>query len=136
MSKRIFTQEQIEKLSKNKNVDRCSERSIAYGKKFKMNAITQHEQGLTSNEIWRQAGFDLDLIGRDQPKECLKRWNRIYRTKGEEWLLCENRGQLGGRSKSLKNLSATDKIKRLEAEAAYLKEENRFLAKLRKKSLN
>ena len=45
-------------------------------------------------------------------------------------------GQSGGRPKSIAGLTDKEKLKRLEAEVAYLKEENRFLAKLRKKSLN
>jgi len=53
-------------------------------------------------------------------------------------LQTDGRGQSKkvGRPKNLAHLSDEEKMKRLEAEVAYLKEENRFLAKLRKKSLN
>jgi len=133
MSKHIFTTEQIKELRKNIAVARCSERSITYSKEFKINAVKQHAQGLASSEIFRQAGFDPKVLGKDQPKECLKRWNRIYRTKGEKWLASENRGRLGGRPKKPKDMSDADTIKRLETEIAYLKAENDFLAKLRAK---
>lgn len=133
MSKRIFTSKETEQISKNRNVSRCSERSITYSKDFKINAVKLYnEQGLTSTEIFRQAGFDLDTIGRDQPKSCLKRWNRRYRTKGEAGLE-ETRGVAGGRHKKPRDLSAADRIKRLEIENAYLKAENAFLARLRAK---
>lgn len=132
MSKRIFTKEQIEGLLKNTNVSRCSERSITYSKKFKMNAVKLYKEGLTSTEIFAEAGFDTRIIGRKTPKECLRNWNRIYRTKGLEGLAIETRGRGGGRPKT-KNLTDIEKIKYLEAKVAYLKAENDFLAKLRAK---
>lgn len=106
---------------------------ITYGKDFKIRAVKLYEQGLTSTEIFRQEGFDLNLISKDIPRECLKRWNRIYRAKGEGGLIIETRGRLGGRPRKPMDKTDSDKIKRLEAEIAYLKAENDFLAKLRAK---
>jgi len=133
MSKRTFTKEQIDGMLKNTNVSYCSERSMTYTKDFKLLAIKLYEQGLTSSEIFRQAGFDLDLVGRHQPKECLSRWNKLFRAKGENGL-SEQRGKngRGGRPRT-KGMTEADKIQRLEAEVAYLKAENDFLAKLRAK---
>lgn len=130
MSKRIFTREQIEELSKNENVAKCSEKSITYSKAFKVDAIRLYAQGMASSEIFRQAGFNLSLIGRETPKGSLVRWNRIYRLKGANELNTEARGRGGGRPK-IQDTNETDKIKRLETEIAYLKAENSFLAKLR-----
>jgi transposase-like protein len=131
MSKIIFTKEQIEEMSENKNIAKCSERSITYSNDFKMKAMRQyHEEGMSSGEIFRQAGFNLDIIGKRKPKDCLKFWNKIYREKGMAGLSIETRGRGGGRPKT-KDLTDADKIKRLETEVAYLKAENDFLAKLR-----
>ncbi len=129
MSKRIFTKEEVARLLANKNVSGCSERSITYSKDFKIKAVRLYNQGLTSSEIFKQAGFDLNTIGRDQPKECMKRWRRSWRTKGEGGL-AEIRGRTG-RPKNPEFQSDADKIKWLEAKIAYLKAENDFLAKLR-----
>jgi transposase-like protein len=133
MSKRIFTKEQINGLLKNKHVSYCSNRSITYTKDFKLLAIRLYEQGHTSSEIFRDAGFDLSLIGRKQPKWCLSRWLELFRAKGEGGL-SDQRGKTGrsGRPKT-RGITEADKIKRLEAEVAYLKLENDFLAKLRAK---
>lgn len=130
MSKRLFTHEEIKHISKNKNVFRCSERSITYHKDFKIRAVKLYHEGLSSTEIFRQAGFNPNIIGKDQPKSCLKRWNKSFRMKG---LLGfeETRGGAGRRHKKPKDLSDVDKIKRLEIENAYLKAENDFLARLR-----
>ncbi|MDP2741831.1 MAG: hypothetical protein Q8O66_04065 [bacterium] len=137
MSKRRFTQEQIKELLKNPNVETCSEKSISYNKKFKVSVINKYQGGLPAQEIFRQAGFNIDLIGREVPKNCLCSWNKILRTKGLKYLSTETRGRgnSGGRPKT--NWSnEKEKIKYLEAQVAYLKAENDFLAKLRKKSLN
>lgn len=132
MSKRIFTSEQMEILKRNPYVKDCSERSILYSKDFKIKAVKQYEEGMTSKEIFDKAGFDLKIIEKDTPKGCLKRWNRIYKKKGIVGLEKDFRGINGGRRKTIKIIEK-DRIKRLEAEVAYLKAENDFLIKLRAK---
>jgi len=137
MSKRIFTKEQIETLIKNPNVAGCSEKSISYHKDFKILAIKKYQEGLSPSEIFRQAKFDINMIGQKTPKGCLRRWKKLFKDKGETGLQIDGRRQGGpGRPKGLASLTDKEMLKRLEAEVAYLKEENRFLAKLRKQSLN
>lgn len=135
MSKRIFNQEQIKELLQNPNVAKCSEKSITYKKEFKVLAVKKYHDGLPSSEIFRQGGFNLDVIGRKIPKDSLLRWRRIFGDKGEDGLKTEARGKGGGRPKRNWQ-SEKDKIEYLETQIAYLKAENHFLAKLRKKSLN
>ena len=135
MSKRIFTENQIKGLLNSAHISRCSERSITYTKDFKLLAIKLYGQGLTPAEIFRNAGLALDLVGKKQPKACLKRWLRVFRAKDEEGL-SDRRGKTKGGRKGrprTKGITEADKIKRLEAEIAYLKLENDFLAKLRAK---
>ena len=137
MSNRIFSEEQIKILSQNPNVVRCSEKSISYRKDFKILAIKKYFEGLPPPEIFKQARFDLELIGQDTPRQCLKRWRKIFKAKGEHGLIIDSRGKkASGRPKELASLSDKEKLERLEVELAYLKEENRFLAKLRKERLN
>lgn len=136
MSKRIFTKEQTTGLSKNGNIRKCSNKSITYAKDFKLKAIKQYyDEYLTPNEIFEQAGFDLNTIGRKTPARCLNRWKKVFQNKGVNTLSLENRGRKkgGGRPKKVKDKSDKDKIKRLEAENIYLKAENDFLVKLRVK---
>ena len=80
--------------------------------------------------IFEEAGFDLALIGKNIPIECLRRWRRVYGIKGVEKLNVETRGKGGGRPRK-NGLTDAEKIKRMEVEIAYLKAENDFLAKLR-----
>lgn len=122
MSKRIFSREEQELLRNNGNVQYCSEKSITYTTTFKEQAIQRYEAGLTSAEIFKQAGFNLNLIGKQQPKECLRRW----RANG-----C---GDQRGKHTSKRVIhTETDRLKWLEAEVKYLKAENAFLAQLRAK---
>lgn len=131
MSKRIFTQEQIQQLLSNENVTRCSGKAISYSKDFKIKAVAQYnESGFSPREIFRLAGFDLQIFGEKKADHCLTRWRKTFRTKGQGELLKETRGRGGGRPK-INDCDDAAKIKRLETEIAYLKAENNFLAKLR-----
>ncbi len=136
MSKRIFTSEQIKELRHNRYVARCSEKSITYQKNFKLLAVQQyHNQGWSASRIFKEAGFNLDVIGRDTPRYRLRDWLKLWKNKGVQILLKERRGG-PGRRRSLKNLTDQEKLKHFEAQVAYLKAENAFLAKLRKQRLN
>ena len=133
MSKRIFTVEQIKELTKNINVDNCSEKSITYNKAFKVRAVEKYyENGYSPRMIFEEAGFDISIIGIDAPRDGLQRWRKTYREKGAHLLGLEQRGKhnKGGRPKT-KDLNDADRIKRLEIENMYLKAENDFLVKLR-----
>jgi len=131
MSKRIFTKEQIKLLSENAYVAGCSERYVEYRKEFKLSAIKQYyENNLTPGDIFRMAGFDIKLIGKDTPQKCLGRWRKTFEMKGEIGLSANKKGR---RKKTPKDINDKDKIERLEAEVAYLKAENDFLVKLRAK---
>lgn len=135
MGKKKFTEEQIKTLLQNPNIIKCSEKSISYSKEFKINAIKQYYQGLTPREIFKQAQFNLKLIGFETPKSCLKDWRKIFKNHGNQGLLIENRGKIKSKGRTkIKWENDKEKIKYLEAEVAYLKAENNFLAKLRKKS--
>ncbi len=136
----MFTPEQINEILNNKNVLRCSEKSITYHKDFKLLAVRQYQdEGLSARRVFKQAGFNLGIIGRDIPKQRLRAWLALFKTKGVLGFSKEQRGSTKGGTNgkhSLKNLTDQEKIQYLEANVAYLKAENAFLAKLRKKRLN
>lgn len=134
MSKRIFTQEQIVSLLQNKNVAACSEKSITYHKEFKLATVKRYQEGLPPSAIFTEAGFSLSLIGRKTPKWCLERWRKVYDMKGIAGLETDGRGSKSGRPPNLARMGEKEKLKYLEAQVAYLRAENAFLAKLRKQS--
>lgn len=126
----MYTNEQIQELLENANVSNCSETNITYTKEFRVKAIKRYyAEGYSPAMIFFEAGFDLDIIGHEKPKECIKRWRAIYNSQGEKGLSTETRGNKGGRPSKPKN--DAERIKFLEAKVAYLDAENDFLAKLR-----
>ncbi len=133
MGKRNLNEEEIAVLLKNKNVVKCSSKSITYSQEFKVSAIKQYREGIGSREIFESAGFDLKIIGVDTTYDRIKEWNRIVREKGEASLHSENRGRGSPGRPKLKGLTDREKLEYLEAKVAYLKAENEFLTQLRKK---
>jgi transposase-like protein len=135
MNEPKFSQKQMHELQNNPNVVKCSNKSITYAKDFKIEAVRKYdEDGMTPVMIFLEARFNLDVIGKSTPKNCLGDWRRVFKLKGATGLNTEMRGRSpnGGRPR-LKGLTDAEKIKRLKIEVAYLKEENSFLAKLRAK---
>jgi transposase-like protein len=130
MSKRIFSSEEIETLLGNENVSKCSDRSISFSKEFKLRALEQYNEGMSSSEVFKRAGFDLNLIGKDLPSECLRRWRKVFALKGINGLIEEARGKGGGRPKT-KYKTIEEENEYLKVKIAYLDAENDFLAKMR-----
>jgi len=65
MTMRTLTAGQLDELRANPNVAGCEGKSITYSARFKTSAVRRYEtDGLTSTEIFGEAGFDLDAIGR------------------------------------------------------------------------
>lgn len=133
MGKRNLNEEEIVALLKNKNVVNCSNKSITYSNEFKVLAVKQYKEGVSSRTIFEEAGFDLKILGKDTAYDRVKEWNRIVRKKGELSLHSENRGRGSPGRPKLKGLTDKEKLEYLEAKVAYLKAENEFLTQLRKK---
>ncbi len=128
MNRIEYSAEQIKALLKNHNVTKCSSKSVGYRKEFKIWAVKEYyEQGMGPNAIFQKAGFDLNVLGRDKPKDCLRLWRKIYKIQGEPGLKMENRGRQGGRRRT----NASNDVGYLQTKLAYLEAENRFLKKLK-----
>ena len=132
MSKRIFSKEQVDELLQNNHVVACSQKSVTFHESFKVLAVTQYQQeGLSAMQIFKRAGFNVDAIGRDTPKEALRRWIKVFNNQGAGGLK-EKRGDNGNKRRPVaKNFTDQEKIKELEMKVAYLKAENSFLVRLR-----
>jgi transposase len=131
MKRKMLTNEQIKELGKNKNVKDCGPGKITYSPKFKLRAVKMYrEEGLSPNQIFISAGFDIEMIGKNKPKQCLRDWIKKYNRGGEAGLLGGGKKKKAGRL-NVENMSDKEKIEYLEAKVAYLDAENDFLAKLR-----
>lgn len=130
MSKKLYNEFQIKELKKNPNVTSASERSISYSPKFKIKAVKQYKQGRIPSQIFIEHGFDIEMIGKEQPKRCLRRWRETFERYGEDGFLTERRGKGSIGRPSLKSLSVEDQLKKAEARIKFLEAENDFLKKL------
>lgn len=130
MSDKLFTPEEREILLRNKNVLRVGETSITYSPEFKVEAVRAALTGKPPQLIFVDAGFDLDLIGRQIPKRCLGRWRAIFAERGEDGLRDDQRGKKVVERPLARELTVEEQLRRAEAKIRYLEKENEFLKKL------
>lgn len=128
MSNKIFTQKEIETLSKNPYIKNVSAKGITYTDEFKRIFISENETGKFPREIFEDHGFDINILGIRRIKSSGNRWRTAYREDG----ICglkDTRADNSGRS-SEKDLSIEEKYERLKAENNFLKAENELLKKI------
>ena len=82
MSKKIFSEKEINELSKNKYVKKVSQKGITYTNEFKLHFIAEYEMGKTPRQIFQDAGFDIQVIGIKRIECASDRWRKSYKEKG------------------------------------------------------
>lgn len=132
MAGRVWDAEARAKISQNKNVLKVGESQITYNPDFKVEAVRLNlVEGKPPHLIFVDAGFDLDLVGRETPNSCLKKWRAVFQKHGEQGLRNEQRGK-GATGRPLeRELTVEDKLRRAEARVKYLERENELLKKFR-----
>jgi transposase len=128
MSNKIFTDKEIEMLSRNKFVKAVSDKGITYTDEFKRIFIAEYENGKTSREIFEENGLSIDILGLERILSSGKRWRAAYKKNG----ICglqDTRKENSGRP-SEKELSIEEKYIRLQAQVNLLKAENELLKKI------
>ncbi len=128
MSSKIFKEEEVEILSINQYVKSVSTKGIVYTNEFKRIFISESEQGKLPRQIFKDHGFNIDIIGMHRVHSCAKRWRAAYRVDG----ICglnDSRKENSGRP-SEKELSIDQKYERLKAQNNLLKAENELLKKI------
>jgi transposase-like protein len=124
-----FSESQIRQIEVNANVLHVSERSITYQPSFKLAAVKAYLEGKGPADIFKEAGFNLEIIGRDIPNGCLKRWRKTFASQGETGLLEERRGK-GSPGRPVMEVSVEKRLAQAEARIKLLEAENDFLKKL------
>ena len=130
MSKKIFSNKEIEKLSKNKNITKISSKAITYTFEFKCKFIDEYNLGKLPRIIFEEAGLDAEVLGKKRIQTASNRWRKAFKEKGELGLK-DSRKNCSGRPLS-RELNDSEKISRLQSQIEYLKIENEFLKKLDK----
>ncbi|WP_425547709.1 IS3 family transposase [Asaccharospora irregularis] len=128
MSKVLFTEQQIHKLSKNKNVLRVSSKSITYSGEFKKLFISEILKGKLPRIIFEENGFDVEVMGMSRIEQAADRWKKSYKNNGISGL--KDARKQNSALPSKRKLSDQDKLSKLEARIKFLEAENEFLKKL------
>lgn len=129
MSKKMFSEKEIEILSKNPYVKSVSTKGITYTEEFKQIFITQNSKGMFPREIFEGCGFNVEMLGISRVESSANRWRTAYHKDGVLGLR-DTRAGNSGRPRE-KELSVEEKYARLEAENNLLKAENELLKKIR-----
>ena len=125
-----FTDEDLERLRKNPYVQNVSEKSIKYTAEFKEFFMKRYRENAVPSAIFLEAGFDLKALGKDRIHSFTSRVNKeAERVQGFE----DQRKYSSGRPRT-RDLTAEEKIERLELKNRLLAQENAFLKRVR--SLN
>lgn len=128
MSNKLFSDEEIDILSKNKYVKSVSKRGITYTDDFKTLFIAEYNKGYLPTQIFIDAGFDVNILGNHRIYSASKRWRKSYRESGELELR-DTRKFNSGRPLS-RELSVEEIIAKKDAEIAYWKAEAELLKKI------
>jgi len=128
MSKKLFSIKEIEVLSNNQYVKFISERVINYTDEFKTLFIAEYNMGKLPMNIFKQAGFDVTILGNDRVWCASKRWRKAYMESGG-LALRDNRKFNSGRH--IKHeLTINEILAKKDAEIAYWKAEAELLKKI------
>lgn len=129
MSKKTFSDKDVERLSTNPYVKSVSSKGITYTDAFKQLFISENKKGKLPREIFKECGFDINVIGLERVRSSGKRWRANYRENGVLGLH-DARSQSSGRPLT-RELTLEEKNARLEAQNTLLKAENELLKKIR-----
>ena len=122
-----FSEEDVRKLRANIYVKQVNDEQILFSEEFKMLAWSEIKSGKKMPEVFRENGIDPEILGAKRIENfryLLKR--RAREGKGFSDNRCEN----GRQEKEKTALSQEDRIRELEHELAYTRQEVEFLKKI------
>lgn len=128
MSKILFSPKQVLQLQKNPNVQQVSERTITYTDTFKSQFIDEYFAGKTPRQIFKEYGFDEEIIGIKRIEQSAFRWRKAYEKNGLIGLTDTRKSESGRPIK--RELTAAEVIERQAARIQLLEGQVDLLKKL------
>lgn len=126
MSKIKFTIYEIEQFRNNPWIKNISENSITYTEEFREHFILEYNKGKSPSVIFREAGFNIEILGKDRISSATKRFKKMSkRVNG----LKDTRTSNSGRPLE-HELTDEEKLKKLESENLRLRQQLQFLKKM------
>jgi transposase-like protein len=126
MSKILFTDTQVKKLSKNKWIKNITNKGITYTDKFKYKLVKECENYKKfPQDVFRECGIDPDIVGIVRIQNSAYRWRKQLKANGE---ISDTRSTKSGNT--LKHeLTDKEQLERAEAKIKLLEAENELLKK-------
>jgi putative transposase len=128
MSKTTFSDKEIKILQKNPNVLRVSSLAITYSDDFKNKFMNEYLIGKLPRQIFKENGFDIDIIGMKRIETSASRWKRAYEKNGLIGLSDTRKTESGRPLK--RELSQAEIIERQDARIKLLEGQVELLKKL------
>lgn len=122
MSKKEYSEEQIEEILSNPNVKTCSSKYITFTDEFKVKALELDKKHLLPREIFKKFWFPEYIINTKIPKQTLGTLRYKERNEWISWVISSKKGKPKKEKIDFNNLTKDEKIQYLETENAYLKE--------------
>jgi transposase len=127
MNQKKFTEKEMNELRKHPYVQSVTSTLITYTDEFKRIFIAEDRDGKLPREIFRDHGFDVDLLGGSRIRKAAYRWRKAYKKQGIDGL---NDARKHPGKKEKKEVSLQEQNARMEAQIQFLKAENELLKKL------
>ena len=126
MSKILFTDAQVKKLSKNKWIKNITNKGITYTDEFKYKLVKECENYKKfPQDIFRECNIDPDIVGIVRIQNSAYRWRKQLNSSGE--IKDTRKGTSGRRLEH--ELSDKEKLERAETKIKLLEAENELLKK-------
>lgn len=126
MSNILFNDEQQKQLRTNRWVKSVTEKSISFTEDFKVHFINEYNLGKLPKQIFKDAGFDINMLGDKRIEQCTARYKRQNkRIEGFHDTRANNLGRRVG-----KELSIEEENELLKKQNAKLQQELEFLKKM------
>lgn len=126
MSKILFTDVQVKKLSKNKWIKNITNKGITYTDEFKYKLVKECENYKKfPQDVFRECGINPEIVGKKRYEQAASRWRKQFKETGE---LKDTRKCTSGRPLE-HELSDKEKLERAEAKIKLLEAENELLKK-------
>ena len=126
MSKILFTDAQVKKLSKNRWIKKINNKTITFTNEFKYKLVKECEDYKKfPQDVFRECGIDPEIVGVKRYEQAAYRWRKQLKSIGE---IKDSRKDNKDRPVGYE-LSDKEKLKRAEAKIKLLEAENELLKK-------
>ena len=121
MSKKLFTDVQVKKLSKNKQIKNVTNKEITYTNEFKYKLVKECENYKKfPQEVFRECGIDPEIVGKGRIEASAHRWRKQLNYIGK---ITDTKTTNSGNTLK-RELSDKEKLERAEARIKLLEAEN------------